>query len=289
LNRRLRAENRIREVLIAMRQTTSVVRFVPDIHSFHLLHHSVSEVAGLPVLTLTDSPHTGLDSTLKALEEEAQFAEWVDAPFTLARYELRGPNRLVSDRPTILEMLAFRRAATRVVELTDMLLLSLIAATAGKTGPLRFVVGMAGPGAQEARNLVLLKSRYPEYEPSIETYLTGPRYQAEGLLTAFLRDNDGRLDVVFDFSTLEAGHSGTSEVGKEILKRAGSRWASFNVYVMAPPDVSRFHGLDTIEGVRPIPVDPDRAFAAAIRMAQPFVTSTRASSPAAWCSPPPRW
>jgi len=60
----------------------------------------------------------------------------------------------VSDRPTILEMLAFRRAATRVVELTDMLLLSLIAATAGKTGPLRFVVGMVGPGAQEARNLV---------------------------------------------------------------------------------------------------------------------------------------
>jgi putative colanic acid biosynthesis UDP-glucose lipid carrier transferase len=52
-----------------MRQTTSVVRFVPDIHSFHLLHHSVSEVAGLPVLTLTDSPHTGLDSTLKALED----------------------------------------------------------------------------------------------------------------------------------------------------------------------------------------------------------------------------
>jgi serine/threonine-protein kinase len=100
---------------------------------------------------------TGLmlrDNVLKALEEEAQFAEWVDAPLTLARYELRGPNRLVSDRPTILEMLAFRRAATRVIELTDMLLLSLIAVTGGKTGPLRFVVGMVGPGAQEARNLV---------------------------------------------------------------------------------------------------------------------------------------
>ena len=65
----LRAEARIREVLIAMRQTTSVVRFVPDIHSFHLLHHSVSEVAGLPLLTLTDSPHTGIDSTLKSLED----------------------------------------------------------------------------------------------------------------------------------------------------------------------------------------------------------------------------
>jgi putative colanic acid biosynthesis UDP-glucose lipid carrier transferase len=45
------------------------VRFVPDIHSFHLLHHSVTEVAAMPVLTLTDSPHTGVDSTLKLLED----------------------------------------------------------------------------------------------------------------------------------------------------------------------------------------------------------------------------
>lgn len=100
---------------------------------------------------------TGLltrDQLMKALDEEVLFAEWVDAPLTLARYELRGPNRLVSERPTILEMLAFRRAATRVVELSDMLLLSLIAVTAGKTGPLRFVVAMSGPGPQEARNLV---------------------------------------------------------------------------------------------------------------------------------------
>jgi hypothetical protein len=94
------------------------------------------------------------DPMLKAIEEEVAYAEWVEAPLTMARYELRGPNRLVSDRPTILEMLAFRRAATRVVELTDMLLLSLIAVTAGRTGPLRFCVAMVGPGPQEARNLV---------------------------------------------------------------------------------------------------------------------------------------
>ncbi len=100
---------------------------------------------------------TGLltrDQLLRALDEEAAFADWVEAPLTIARYELRGPNRLVSDRPTILEMLALRRAATRVVELTDMLLLSLIPVTAGRTGPLRFCVAMVGPGSQEARNLV---------------------------------------------------------------------------------------------------------------------------------------
>ncbi len=94
------------------------------------------------------------EQLLRALDEEAEFADWVEAPLTIARYELRGPNRLVSDRPTILEMLALRRAATRVVELTDMLLLSLVAVTAGKSGPLRFAVAMVGPNPQEARSLV---------------------------------------------------------------------------------------------------------------------------------------
>jgi serine/threonine-protein kinase len=100
---------------------------------------------------------TGLYATdylLKAVQEEAQFAEWVEQPLTVARYELRGPTRQVSERPTILEMLALRRAATRVIELTDMLLLSLIAVTGGKTGPLRFAVAMVGPGPHEAKSLV---------------------------------------------------------------------------------------------------------------------------------------
>lgn len=100
---------------------------------------------------------TGLltrDQALVALDEEAQFSEWVDAPLWIARYELRGPNRLVTDRPTILEMLAFRRAALRIVELTDMLLLSLVAVTAGRTGPLRMAVAMVGPHQDEARHLV---------------------------------------------------------------------------------------------------------------------------------------
>ena len=45
----LAAENRIREVLDALRQTSSLVRFVPDMQGFHLLRHSVTDVAGMPV------------------------------------------------------------------------------------------------------------------------------------------------------------------------------------------------------------------------------------------------
>ncbi|HEX9621947.1 MAG TPA: FHA domain-containing serine/threonine-protein kinase [Polyangiaceae bacterium] len=102
----------------------------------------------------------GLTSLLKrehlnrALTEEMVFSEWANVPLSVARYHVRGPNRHVSDRPTILEMLALRRAAQRVVELTEMLLLSIMPATAGRTGPLKFAVAMVGPSLDEARNVV---------------------------------------------------------------------------------------------------------------------------------------
>ena len=39
-------------------------------------------------------------------------------------------------------------------QINVLFFLSLIAVTAGRTGPLRFLVAMSGPGPQEARNLV---------------------------------------------------------------------------------------------------------------------------------------
>jgi serine/threonine-protein kinase len=52
------------------------------------------------------------------------------------------------------KMLALRRAAQRVVELTEMLLLSLSPVVAGRFGPLRFAVAMTGPSLEEARQVV---------------------------------------------------------------------------------------------------------------------------------------
>ena len=94
------------------------------------------------------------EALLESIDEEGSFCEWADVPLTVARYELRGPNRQVSDRPTILEMLALRRAAQRCVELTETLLLALTPVVAGRTGPLRFSIAMAGPSIEEARTLV---------------------------------------------------------------------------------------------------------------------------------------
>jgi len=91
---------------------------------------------------------------IRALEEEIAFAEWSNNHLAMANYQVRSPNRHVSDRPTILEMLALRRAAQRVMELTEMLLLSIVPVTGGRIGPLRFSILMTGPNMEEARNVV---------------------------------------------------------------------------------------------------------------------------------------
>ncbi len=63
----LRAEARVREILTALRDYPVDVRFVPDIYGFHLLNHSVTEVAGLPVISLTETPMSGVNEVVKRL------------------------------------------------------------------------------------------------------------------------------------------------------------------------------------------------------------------------------
>ncbi|HEX8739090.1 MAG TPA: undecaprenyl-phosphate glucose phosphotransferase [Casimicrobiaceae bacterium] len=65
----LAAEKRIRECVDSLRQTSVLVRFVPNLQGFHLLNHSIGEIAGMPVLSLTDSPLDGVRSTWKAIED----------------------------------------------------------------------------------------------------------------------------------------------------------------------------------------------------------------------------
>jgi putative colanic acid biosynthesis UDP-glucose lipid carrier transferase len=65
----LRAEARIKELLDALQQHSVQVRLVPDIFNYTLLHHSFSEIAGLPVINLTDSPLEGRNLALKNIED----------------------------------------------------------------------------------------------------------------------------------------------------------------------------------------------------------------------------
>ena len=88
------------------------------------------------------------------LQDELKFSEWDGVPLSVAHYHIKSPNRLVSDRPTILEMLALRRAAQRVIELTEILVLSMVPVIAGRTAPLKFALVMTGPRIEEAQNIV---------------------------------------------------------------------------------------------------------------------------------------
>tara|TARA_Y100000590_G_scaffold271942_1_gene305322 strand:+ start:2164 stop:3579 length:1416 start_codon:yes stop_codon:yes gene_type:complete len=67
----LRAEERTKELMTKILMSTSVeIRFVPDIFDFRLLNFSVSEIVGLPVLNLTDSPIFGIHQIIKAVEDQ---------------------------------------------------------------------------------------------------------------------------------------------------------------------------------------------------------------------------
>ena len=65
----LRSEARIRELLQGLRRHSVQIRFVPDIFNFTLLHHSMSEIAGLPVINLTESPLEGINVFIKGVED----------------------------------------------------------------------------------------------------------------------------------------------------------------------------------------------------------------------------
>jgi len=65
----LRADARIRELLLQLRRHSVEVRLVPDIFNFALLNHSVTEVAGLPVINLTESPLSDGNRVIKGAED----------------------------------------------------------------------------------------------------------------------------------------------------------------------------------------------------------------------------
>lgn len=65
----LRAESRVKDVLHALRHSTIPIRFIPDIFSFRLLNHSVTEIAGIPILDLNTTPMVGVNRLVKAVED----------------------------------------------------------------------------------------------------------------------------------------------------------------------------------------------------------------------------
>lgn len=65
----MRAEERVKELLYALRHYTVNIKLIPNIFGFSLLNHSMTEVVGLPAVNLSDSPMYGWSRLVKMLED----------------------------------------------------------------------------------------------------------------------------------------------------------------------------------------------------------------------------
>ncbi len=116
----------------------------------------------------------------------------------------------------------------------------------------------------------MLQQRYPEYARNIDKYFSSVHFQAERMMSAMLPDSEGRLDLVFDFSSMGPYHNGTFEAAKHILRSADQWLKYFHIYVMVSDEAQRFHKLDELKHIFLVPVETTRTFALAFRLGQPF-------------------
>ena len=65
----LRAEARVKAILYELRHHTINTRFVLDIFGMDLLHHSIADIAGFPVLNIRSTPMMGFNRVIKAVED----------------------------------------------------------------------------------------------------------------------------------------------------------------------------------------------------------------------------
>lgn len=66
----LREADKISRIMDNLKDTTIDIRFVPDIFGFRLINHSISTIAGMPVINLSVTPMDGVNRWLKAAEDK---------------------------------------------------------------------------------------------------------------------------------------------------------------------------------------------------------------------------
>ena len=65
----LREVDTIEAILSDLKDVTTDIRLVPDIFGFRLINHSISSIAGLPVINLSVTPMEGINRWIKAVED----------------------------------------------------------------------------------------------------------------------------------------------------------------------------------------------------------------------------
>jgi GT2 family glycosyltransferase len=131
--------------------------------------------------------------------------------------------------------------------------------------------GPGSPSKSEHQSAALLTSRYPEYEQHRNAYFRSAHHQGEVLLAGLLKDDRGRYDVVFDFSSFGTYHNGTFAAAKQILIHAAAGWEStFQISVLVEDEAARYHELHRLPGIILVPLNTTKVFAVAFRFGQPF-------------------
>ena len=64
-------EKVIRQVIAVLDGSSTEVRYVPDIFEYQLMHHSLSEIAGVPVVNISYSAIDGMNEVIKNIEDYA--------------------------------------------------------------------------------------------------------------------------------------------------------------------------------------------------------------------------
>ncbi len=62
-------EETIRKVITALDGSAAEIRYVPDIFEYQLMHHSLSEIAGVPVVNISYSAIDGMNEIIKVCED----------------------------------------------------------------------------------------------------------------------------------------------------------------------------------------------------------------------------
>ena len=65
----MRAENRVNELIEKFSNTTASVYVVPDFNVFKILHGRWMNIGDMPVLSIHENPHSGVDGALKRIED----------------------------------------------------------------------------------------------------------------------------------------------------------------------------------------------------------------------------
>ncbi len=66
----LRAERRIKQILNSLSNTSIVVKFIPDCFAFDLMHSQISDIEGIPIISVYDTPlNSATNKLVKRLED----------------------------------------------------------------------------------------------------------------------------------------------------------------------------------------------------------------------------